>query len=386
MQEDYKEMLAGWSNMAAFKDLQATLRMIPEAQQAEQTKKIDVFLKAAQQENAKMFKRWVSLQNLAFLASFSEVETVKIVCRSLLGLPIQLDNQPVFKSPNHHRDIHLGCFEEFVKNALEGHTARTLKHPHIQKNMALIEKISEGFNLWDRGDPLTKSLRTATLVSYGAFFTNTQGAERANKEHNLCAENLQGEKNVSKRLIASARIKEVCNAAVIGEKKRISRGKKKIVQNIRRVIAVHEDVEELRRSMGCKAYDLLYKELKVKLDDTWQSTRVSKEKEKFEEAFAFTHVAPAKELYEGFDISPLLDRKLFTKGDNLTLLRTELTKRRENNSDCTEIVLILKMAITDVKKGIKKHVFLRDRKGPRYDDRFFKVLYTPIDDYEYSIV
>jgi hypothetical protein len=47
-------------HMAAFKDLQATLWMILEAQQADQTKKIDVFLKAAQQENAKMFKRWVS--------------------------------------------------------------------------------------------------------------------------------------------------------------------------------------------------------------------------------------------------------------------------------------------------------------------------------------
>jgi hypothetical protein len=163
------------------------------------------------------------------------------------------------------------------------------------------------------------------------------------------------------------------------------------VQNIPRVIAVHEDIEDLRRSMGCKAYDLLYKELKAKLKDTWQSTRVSKEKEKFEEAFAFTHVASAKELHEGFNISPLLDGKLqlgklFTKGDNLTLLQPELTKRRENNIDSAKIVLILKMAITDVKKGIEKHEFSRDGKGLRYDDRFFKVLYTPIDDYAYSIV
>jgi hypothetical protein len=59
----YKEMLAGWSNMTAFKDLQATLRMIPEAQQVNQTKKIDFFLKAAQMENANIFKRWVPFQN-----------------------------------------------------------------------------------------------------------------------------------------------------------------------------------------------------------------------------------------------------------------------------------------------------------------------------------
>jgi hypothetical protein len=93
-------------------------------------------------------------------------------------------------------------------------------------------------------------------------------------------------------------------------------------------------------------------------------------------------VASAKELTQGFDISPLLDGKLqllgniLTKGNNVNLLQRELEKRKEY-VDSAEVMLILKMSITDVKKEINKYELSRDGKCPRYDERFFKVLYTP---------
>jgi hypothetical protein len=63
--------------------------------------------------------------------------------------------------------------------------------------------------------------RISVLENYGALFSNTQGAERANKDQNLASLNQCEEENTSICLMASAHIKEVCNATILGTKQKV---------------------------------------------------------------------------------------------------------------------------------------------------------------------
>jgi hypothetical protein len=51
-----------------------------------------------------------------------------------------------------------------------------------------------------------------------------------------------------------------------------------------------------------------------------------------------------------------------------------------------QIEAISEKLINLVKSAIKEDEEMRDGASANYDDRFFKVLHTPIDEYEYSIV
>jgi hypothetical protein len=150
-------------------------------------------------------------------------------------------------------------------------------------------------------------------------------------------------KNISKRLIAIARIKEVCEAAILGDKKKRIRRRQKIEQNMQRVRAVHEDIESIRTKLGEDAFVELKEKLEARLMDTWQSTRVLQAKAKFAAALLVTHVASSKELAEGFNISPLLEGKLqlgklfSTKGCNLSLFRNELKNGKWENGHVNKL-------------------------------------------------
>jgi hypothetical protein len=398
MEEDIKLMITKWREMTEFADVQKRLKDVPAKDRAIQVKKIENFLRTAYAENKKMFNRWLKGCDLAFLAAFSEVETGKIVSRHLIGLPgldRSEDQNVILKSPNHGRDIHLGRFATFVAESINESQVELRLHFHIKRNDHLIRQISDGFNLWDRNDPRTESARILVLESYGAFFSNTQGAERANKDQNLASLNQREEGNISLRLMASARIKEVCDATILGAKRKVFRGREKIKEMYRRICAVHSDIESLKTELGEERYDALNDRISENLRKTFQATRVQKEKEDFEAAFSVVHVPSAKENLKGFDISPLLEDKLqlgkiFNKGRNVELLLTEWAKRMENNLKRRltddEMKSIREMRVGQLKADIKKDEQARDGNNEKYNDKFFKVLYTPLDGYQFKIV
>jgi hypothetical protein len=398
MEEDYKLMSSKWCEMTVFADLQKRLKEVPVKDQPLQVKKIENFLRTAQAENKKMFKRWISGSNLAFLAAFSEVETGKIVSRHLIGcsgLDSSQDQSVIFNSPNHGRQINLGRFAAFVAASINETQVELDTHFHIKKNYSLIRQIAAGFNLWDRNDSGTERARISVLENYGSMFSNTQGAERANKDQNLASLNQRQEGNVSMRLMASTRIKEVCDATILGAKRRVFRGRAKIEEMYRRIWAVHVDIEVLKLRLGKECFDKLNADIAKNLRNTFQTTRLEKEKDDFEAAFCVAHVPSVKENLRGFDISPLLDSKLqlgkiFHKGRNVELLKMELAKRVENNEKKELTVVqfrrIQGMKIGELKTEIKKDEQARDGKSKKYNDKFFKVLHTPLDEYEYKIV
>jgi hypothetical protein len=216
-----------------------------------------------------------------------------------------------------------------------------------------------------------------------------------NKDQNLASLNQREEENTSIRLMASTRIKEVCDATILGAKRRAFRGREKIVEIYRRICTVHVDIEALKLRLGKEAFDKLNADIAKNLRNSFQATRVQKEKEDFEAAFSVAHVPSVKENLKGFDISPLLDSKLqlgkiFNKGRNVDLLRREWAKRVENNEKKqltdAEFRRIQGMKIGQLKTEIKSDEQARDGKSKTYNEKFFKVLHTPLDEYEYKIV
>ena len=197
MEEDYFQMMHSWRTMPEFADVVSSLNSIPEADvRALGEKKITMFFTIAFGEHKKMFTRWLQVDKLAFLAAFAEVETGKIVCQRMLGIPLQENDDICFESKAHERPIHLGRFAAFVTKSIPEPAVSISKLPHIVLNSHLIAKISSGFNIWDYKDPMTESYGLEISERYGAFFSNNQGAERANKDQNLATLNQRKGKKV----------------------------------------------------------------------------------------------------------------------------------------------------------------------------------------------
>jgi hypothetical protein len=149
----------------------------------------------------------------------------------------------------------------------------------------------------------------------------------------------------------------------------------------------------------------------------------AQQKKAFEKAFDVQHVKSAKEKQSGFDVAPILEGKLQfgklheKKTMNEKLLNNELCKRlerdlgRELSRGISEkrdmLVKIIdggrqrakkafsdkdkspaaKMGISAVKEALKYHEEEQcNRISAKYDERFFQVLHTGIDDYAYKLV
>ena len=140
-----------------------------------------------------MYARWFDVKRNAFLGDFSERQTGKVVARHLLGLQ-QQHEEPSYYSENHGRIIDLVAFTKFVEDHLPLDNG---VNPHVKKNKNNFERIANGFDLWDYNNDESDKMRNKLVNTYGAFFSNLQGAERANKEQNLASLNTQGEQNKS---------------------------------------------------------------------------------------------------------------------------------------------------------------------------------------------
>eukprot|EP00978_Attheya_sp_CCMP212_P005997 scaffold13487_cov37-Attheya_sp.AAC.1 len=263
MDEDYEHMKASWRELPEFSDLVMRLNNIPLQLETDgtnvrelQSRKINQFFVIAHSENKKMFARWVDGNRLAFLGAFSEFATGQIIARRLLDLPILLsDDCDTFYSENHERDIHLGRFASFVSSAIPHPDSN--ENPgrvHIERNTPLLGMIANELSIWDRGSPRTQPVRRDILWHYGAFFTNNQGAERANKDQNLANYNFHSEGNTSKRMIAMAFIKEMCDGSIIGEKRAAFRGPQHIMAMMDRITKIHDSLQTLRQDLGEATY------------------------------------------------------------------------------------------------------------------------------------
>jgi hypothetical protein len=440
---DYNRMKTNWRDIPEFKDLCDRLEAIPTDETRNdgrslhefQELKIAAFFDTAHAEHKKMFARWLDINKLAFLAAFAEPETGNIVCRRLLGLPMfefEGDSQREFFSKNHGRNFHLGQYAYFIASIIPEDFSLFSNYYHNRVNKDLFEEIRHGLNLWDGQDPSTKQHRLRVLRRYAALFTSNQGTERANKDQNLACYNQRKEVNSSVRMIGMACIKEMTVTTVFGQKRREFRGKKRIVEMKDRIMEVDRAIRSIESRLGTTEFKAKRKRIGENLKKTFSAVRVQQMKQYFEDAFEVQHVESAKERRKGFDVAPILDGKLqfgklFEKNDgqqtnNVQLLKTELTKRLEADRGCertpAEKEEMKKKGIKAVKDGIQKHEERRyarrdeaansegtecneneesnenapvDNDGfykttDRYDKRFFKVLYTPIDQYFYKLV
>jgi hypothetical protein len=288
-----------------------------------------------------------------------------------------------FYSENHERDIHLGRFASFVSSVIPHPDSN--ENPglfHIERNMPILEMIANGLSIWDRGNPTTQPIRRDILWCYGAFFTNNQGAERANKDQNLANFNFRSEGNTSKRMIAMAFIKEMCDGSIIGEKRAAFRGPQHIMAMMDRITKIHDSLQTLRQELGEGVYQEKKQRMAEKLQRTFEVIQVQQAKGDFEEALKVTHIPSAKENVEGFDTSPLLENKLQLgklndKGtNNLQLLGKELIGRMQSSLGRSltddELKEIEKMGINTIKEKIMKKLEAeRCKDDPKFNRLFF---------------
>jgi hypothetical protein len=214
MRQDYERMLCivgpnpPFDIDPYFEELIEAFNVVPKEQQGEQKKKMLEFFKVGKVEHEKMFDtNWVKGDG-SFLAAFSEYETASIVCQRLMDLPLCFPQEKqYFKSSVHNRTIDLREFTAFVKrNIGECHRINT----HVQHNKILFTKIAaEGFDLWNKTNPLTKIYRQAALRRYGIIFSSNIAAERSNKVQNNAATNRRQEENVSMRVAAVGNLSEM---------------------------------------------------------------------------------------------------------------------------------------------------------------------------------
>jgi hypothetical protein len=314
----------------------------------------------------------------------------------------QKTNRTNIFSPNHDRWIHRGRFAAFIDKILPDDMTEASNYVHINDNQPLYTMVANVFDLWDYTGVLGKGDRRYLLGRYGAFFTNTQGAKRANKFQNLTGANQRQEANVSLRMMASGLIREVTEASVDGQKCGIFRGPKKYIQMIERIKSFLERIENIRRrALGEEVLRSKRKSLLENLTSTYSKVVVAARKTAFENALEVAHVPLTKERQTGFDIAHLALGKL-QFGKNLEKLNKEATKTLEllgmelNGHREEELGRQLTDAedkeirctgITEVKNLIKKDEKRRASKDPEYkvQGQFFKVLFSPLDQYVHSL-
>jgi len=90
MRQDYAAMKT-WHTHPEFTEIGTYLAKVPASDQPLQEDKIDAFFKFGLAENEKMFRRWIKVECLAFLAVFAEVQTARLVSQRILGLPLCSD-------------------------------------------------------------------------------------------------------------------------------------------------------------------------------------------------------------------------------------------------------------------------------------------------------
>jgi hypothetical protein len=96
MRQDYKSMISNYGALPEFSDLVRALANIPASDPTRPNaeRKISEFFLVGLQEHEKMFDRWVSMETkkeetgLAFLASYSEAPTGRLVAQRILGRPL----------------------------------------------------------------------------------------------------------------------------------------------------------------------------------------------------------------------------------------------------------------------------------------------------------
>ena len=119
MTEDIKALM-DVEHHDKFNDFRKSIKDMGEQKRTQQIKKAKACFSGALIEQNKMFKRWYSLDKLAFLAAFSEAQTGRIVSQHLLGYPFCADPlKTVFNSSfNRWQQKEDGKFSKLVDNVI----------------------------------------------------------------------------------------------------------------------------------------------------------------------------------------------------------------------------------------------------------------------------
>jgi hypothetical protein len=158
-------------------------------------------------------------------------------------------------------------------------------------------------------------------------------------------------------------------------------------------------LDDLKNKIGEKEYDASVGAMRQRLVKTYKLDRIEDHKVAFKQAIAKPHQPSAKEQERGFDVAPIIQKKVqygkvhTTRGNNKALLRQECkgrysdqalypTPRPKGGEEHPEDVD--SMGITAVKAWIKMDEKKRNPDETAEAEKFFEPLFTSFDDYEFD--
>ena len=157
-------------------------------------------------------------------------------------------------------------------------------------------------------------------------------------------------------------------------------------------------LDDLKKEMGEKEYDVSVRAMRQRLVKTYKLERLEDHKNAFKQATAKPHQPSTKEQERGFDVAPIIQKKVqygkvhTTRGNNIALLRQECKGRysdqalyptpRPQGEERPENVD--SMGVIAVKAWIKIDEKKRNPSETAEAEKFYKPLFTRFEDYVFD--
>jgi hypothetical protein len=206
-----EDLAANWQQNDAFKEYCHIVSCLPEKYRTLKQEMPGKFFDTTIKQVKKHNRRYANSKRL-LRASFAEPETSKYVARILLGrdmvdeqgLIVMDQNEPLlFESDIHGVAINISDWIKFLQLQTASSIEEIRLSDIVQRFRPHLEKIAEGFNIWDRTLPTSAAIRLQVLNTFAAQCSTQHNNERLVKATSFLKATGKSEKKASIMAIAS---------------------------------------------------------------------------------------------------------------------------------------------------------------------------------------
>jgi len=393
----------GWQEHLAFQDFKQFLPTLSNDDRGMKISMAQKFFQCALQQTKKHNDRYIKTRRL-FFSCFGEPEISKFVAQLVLGngafsnqgwLSASNENF-VFFSKIHQRTIDLQRLIDFLQRETLETIEMIRSQEVVERFKVTLQKISEGFNIWDRTNDETEEHRLKVLQCFSAQCSNQQNNERLVKATTYIKRTGKSEKKANIYGIASNGFaKDIREESFFQEAeadpqhadhqhelfstKRVKRYyQDKVFQLHTTVIEKLQKLAFIARDMGGQTYTDLHTQIHQNLTSNEQTHLEKRKKRKLNDLAQKCHQQPDNAIIRrtGVDIQPRLRGMVV-----FSELRAKLhTKDLEKELSARNIVWRQGANFTEMKWLILNHerlIWQQSHPGENqenFNTRFFKVV------------
>ena len=390
----------GWKNIDEMKDFKESVDGMEDQDfKRMQERKGSLFYDKGLKSLNNHYIKWID--PLLIVSVFGEAPTAKCVSQVLLGDTDSrlADNQAVFTSPFHGKDINLNDFKAFIQSKTGRKADEIRNGSHLTQTIGLqdLRLIANGLDIW--GQPGIKSsdrnadaqrLIDKFFMNFAFLKSSTHDIEAAVKEANFISKANRSEVANSHRIAVRSFIlpyaNDVAKKAMIkeyyetkGKVHNESKHKMKI-RGTQKVLAVLDKVMEINEEIGdAREEDPIWKtihERNSKSSESFEKKRVEKKVARYKDKKNKEKRQNKVQKENGMDFAPLVLGLIpigkLTKDLHLNALIEEAKARGISQINNTEVD---KMGIKELKKAIQNHEKAQHQESGEtrnYDKRYFR--------------